>query len=61
MTDLFTITWVTGSVTRDTLAAAKRVADNVALRKGLEAVVTVTETGWVEYTAKPEYHGEDWL
>ena len=35
--------------TRDTLSAAKRVADAAARIGGMPAVVLLTETGWVEY------------
>lgn len=36
--------------TRDTLSAAKRLADVIAEKTGNVAEVILTETGWVEYS-----------
>lgn len=43
--------------TRDTLAGAKALADNVARREGKAAVVTLRTTGWIEYLSCP-VHGD---
>ena len=40
--------------TRNTKNGAIALADNIARSRGQIAIVTLTETGWVKYTATPE-------
>ena len=49
----FTITSDSRTWTRNSLTSAKGLADNIARQTRKSAVVTLTETGWVEYTAEP--------
>ena len=62
MPESYTITAGSRTWTRDTLSAAKSLADTMVSEWGqersgdviTEAIVTLTETGWVEYIAKAE-------
>lgn len=56
MTEPFTVTQQdTGETwTRNSKNGAIGLADNIARSRGQIAIVTLTETGWVEHTATPE-------
>ncbi len=49
----YTVTAGGETWTRNTLPGAKALADNLLRQRGVEAVVTLTATGWVEYRVTP--------
>ena len=49
----FTITSDGQTWTRDNKKSAMNLADVIAEDTGKQALVTLTETGWLEYTAVP--------
>lgn len=53
MVEPFTVTAGNETWTRSTKTGAIALANNIACVKRIKAVVTLTETGWVEHTAEP--------